>query len=383
MTKKILLITRNFPPLVGGMERLVFNIHKELSKKYTCDIVGPKGCSAALSSNQNIYECRISPVSVFLLSALLKSTWAAIRNSYSLCIAGSGVTAWIAILACKLRKIPCVTFIHGLDLIVDNRLYQVMFMPAIRHSDIVIANSQNTAYLAEKSGISPQKLIILHPGVELPDYSKNQACFRSRYKLDGNKVLLSVGRLIPRKGLAEFIEYSLTAIIKECPEAILVIIGTEPENALHQTDSVLAAIHQAINSTRLEEHVMMLGRVDDDMLNAAYRESDVFVFPLLEVVGDVEGFGMVAVEAASHGLPTVAFSVGGAPDAIADGKSGFLVTPGDYPGLSRKITGILNDEFATLTPTACRDHAARFHWDLFGDRLHEIIKHLVERKNSK
>ena len=86
----------------------------------------------------------------------------------------------------------------------------------------------------------------------------------------------------------------------------------------------------------------MIGRASEHKLHAALVESDLFIFPLKRVEGDVEGFGMVAVEAAAFGLPSVAFSEGGVTDAIHHGKSGFLVTPGDYEGFSKTVNDYLS-----------------------------------------
>ena len=150
-------------------------------------------------------------------------------------------------------------------------------------------------------------------------------------------------------------------------------MGSEPENALNRTDSVLNDIQLAIREHSLEEHVVMTGRIDDDSLLAAYGEADCFIFPLREIPGDVEGFGMVAVEAAAHGLPTVAFAEGGVSDAISEGESVFLVTPGDYEGFSRTLIKYLDDPDVMPSPASCRAFAERFNWDRFGDRLRHII----------
>ena len=103
---------------------------------------------------------------------------------------------------------------------------------------------------------------------------------------------------------------------------------------------MLASIQQAIILRRLEERVMLLGRVDETTLSAAYHAAELFIFPLRVVDGDVEGLGMVATEAAAHGSPTVAFATVGVPDVIADGVSGSLVESGNYPLLAQEIFNI-------------------------------------------
>jgi len=371
--KRILIITRNFPPLVGGMERLVFNIYKQLRTHFDCDIVGPTGSGVVLQNGQKAWECRPSPVSVFIVTALLKSFWATARNEYQVCIAGSGVTALIAVIISRLRGIHSITFIHGLDLIANNRIYQKIFVPFIIYSDIVVANSHNTARLAEKVGVPGNKITILHPGVDMPEEKRGHRNFRESHNLQGKSLLLSVGRLIPRKGLAEFIRYSLPAVVRQHNNTAFVIIGSEPEDALDRGGQVLKDIKVAIAETGLEQHVILVGPVEESVLQAAYREADFFIFPLREMPGDVEGFGMVAVEAAAFGLPTIAFSEGGVSDAVKQGESGFLVAPGDYDAFSKIMINCLNNTVPAPSPASCRAFAERFQWDSFGDRLRRIV----------
>ena len=371
--QRVLIITRNFPPLVGGMERLVFNIYKQLRTHFDCDIVGPTGCGVVLRNGLKAWECRPSPVSVFIVTALVKSFRATARNEYQVCIAGSGVTALIAVIISRLRGIHSITFIHGLDLVANNRIYQKIFVPFIKYSDTVVANSHNTARLAEKAGVPGNKITVLHPGVDMPEETRGDRNFRESHNLQGKSLLLSVGRLIPRKGLAEFIRYSLPAVIRQHNNTAFAIIGSEPEDALDRGGQVLKDIQAAIAETGLEQHVILAGRVEESVLQAAYREADFLIFPLRETPGDVEGFGMVAVEAAAFGLATIAFSEGGVSDAVKQGESGFLVAPGDYEAFSKTVINCLNNTVPAPSPDSCRAFAGRFHWDRFGDRLRHIV----------
>jgi len=373
---KILIISRNFPPLIGGMERLVFNIYRQLGRQHHCGVVGPPGSGTFLHDQDQSYECRLQPVPFFMLSAIVKGLWASCRYKYRICIAGSGLTAPAAVIASKLCAMKSVTFVHGLDLIVKSRIYQLFFLPFIRRSDIVVANSHNTARLARLAGISGEKIVVLNPGVDMPGELSSRAEFKRQYGLEGKVLLLSAGRLVPRKGLAEFIRNSLPAVVEQHENAVLVIIGGEPENALKQTGGVVDEIRAAIEECNLENNVFMTGRVDDNVLAAAYQEADCFVFPLIDVSGDVEGFGMVAIEAAAHGLPTFAFKTGGVSDAVAEGSSGFLLKPGEYGSFSRALIDCLDNPGMLPSPASCRSFAERFEWDHFGKKLDRIIENL-------
>jgi phosphatidylinositol alpha-1,6-mannosyltransferase len=97
------------------------------------------------------------------------------------------------------------------------------------------------------------------------------------------------------------------------------------------------------------------------------------VFPVKDIPGDVEGFGMVALEAAAHGLPTVAFGAGGVPDAVADGVSGSLVPAGDYPQMAACIDRYLAGDWGSVSPASCVAFAEDFAWPGYGERLRSLI----------
>ena len=182
-----------------------------------------------------------------------------------------------------------------------------------------------------------------------------------------------------RKGIAEFIRHALPAIRSEIPDVQLLVIGSEATNALKHKEGVRAGIEAAIRETGLEPNVTLLGSVDDACLSDAYFASDAMVFPVLDLPGDVEGFGMVAVEAAAHGLPTVAFAVGGVPDAVAQGESGWLVPAGDVVGMIEGVLRVLRTP-DKASADRCRQHAERFGWPVFDQKLRSAVAQLVGTK---
>ena len=120
----------------------------------------------------------------------------------------------------------------------------------------------------------------------------------------------------------------------------------------------------------MEQAVKFLGKVDDELLTHSYAAADVLLFPLVETVGDVEGFGLVAIEAAACGTPTVAFAVGGVTDAISEGVSGHLVAPGDYDAFRESVISVLN---APRRPQLAIDFAEGFAWEHYHKRLQDIL----------
>ncbi|WAR44092.1 glycosyltransferase family 4 protein [Methylomonas rapida] len=382
--KKILLLTRNFPPLTGGMERLNHHLYLELKKHFDVLVAGPCGSHAYLDSDTLFCEFSYKPLYAFLWSSFWKTLKFCNQYKPDLIIAGSGATALSARLLGYIFNIPVITFVHGLDLVLPNRLYQMSFLPAIRASDAIWVNSDNTKKLAINQRIKPEKIQIVYPGVTIPEMattSNSANGFKTKLGLtEDYKILLSVGRLTERKGLPEFIRNCLPRIVKDYPRCVLVIIGNEPNNALHHKVGIKERIQETIQELGLTDHVRLLGHVDEAELAESYQDSHLHIFPGLDLPGDVEGFGMVAIEAAAHGLPTVAFAVGGVAEAVSHNQSGWLIEAGDYDGMIQTILSRMNDDDnaqKTVNTESCKDHAEDYSWDLFGARIFVILNELL------
>ena len=149
-------------------------------------------------------------------------------------------------------------------------------------------------------------------------------------------------------------------------------MGEAPGQALHAEPQTRDSIRAAADARGLGGHLRFLGVITDrDELAAVYRAADVHVFPVREIAGDPEGFGMVAIEAAAQGLPTVAYATGGVVDAVAPGRSGRLVPSGDGPAMAAAIEATLAER-ETLRGT-CRAFAETFAWPRFGEAMADAI----------
>ena len=186
---------------------------------------------------------------------------------------------------------------------------------------------------------------------------------------NGRKVLLSVGRLTRRKGLVEFVQNVLPVIVEQYPDVLLVVIGDDAPDALAGgRPNIRANTVEIAERLGLSRNISLLGPCDESMLQQALDTADVHIFPVRPMSGDVEGFGMVAIEAAAHGLPTVAYAVGGVPDAVKDGVSGWLVKAGDERAFAKRVIETLADGRNAWDAPA-RRFAAAFSWEKFGQAL--------------
>lgn len=370
---RCLLVTRNLPPLLGGMERLNLELARTLSAWGELRVVGPTGAGNVLAGIPT-REVPPSPLSRFITLGTWRALGEARRFRPHVLVSGSGLAAPMMQVASWGGRNRRMVYVHGLDLVAPHPLYRAFWLPAIRRAELVVANSHNTRRLAVSAGVAPERIRILHPGTEIPvlDPAAPER-FRTRFDLQGRKVLLSVGRLTARKGLREFVRDALPAIVAAHPDVVLAVVGDEAPHALHREEgSGSAAILEAAEQAGVSASVRYFGRVDESTLEDAYQAADLHVFPVRELDGDVEGFGMVAVEAAVRGLATVGFASGGVPDAVVPG-TGELVAPGDYPAIAVAINRWLQ---APYDKTGCRQAGARFSWSAFRTGLLGLLQEL-------
>ena len=373
---RILHITRNLPPLVGGMERLNWHIADELSRYAQVQLIGPSGSAAQRPAAVPVTEVPLRPLPRFLLASARQAVVVARQFKPHVVLAGSGLTApaaWLAARACGARA---HVYLHGLDAAVQHPVYRALWHPAIRRMDGVIANSQPTAELARNLGVAAEKIRIVHPGVTLPTAPQSPAAlqdFRQRHQLGNKRLLLSVGRLTTRKGLREFVQQALPAIVQAAPDTLLAVVGDAPADSLHASVQTRASIQAMADAAGIGQHLRFLGVITDPQeLACAYESASLHIFPVRELHGDPEGFGMVAIEAAAHGLPTVAFATGGVVDAVAEGESGHLVASGDYLSLAQAALQILADGPGAWQ-TRASAFAAQFAWPVMGQKLWHML----------
>jgi phosphatidylinositol alpha-1,6-mannosyltransferase len=152
-----------------------------------------------------------------------------------------------------------------------------------------------------------------------------------------------------------------------------VIIGSEATQAVKRSSGISEEIHNQSERLGITRNIFMVGSVSDETLSGALFGAEVLVFPVLNLPDDVEGFGMVAIEAAAHGTPTLGFAVGGITDAISNQESGWLVESGNYEAMLNIINCTLSNDSITINENSCLHFAKKNGWDVFAIRLNKIL----------
>lgn len=331
------------------MEMLLTQLVQHLCPHANVDVIGPYGGEAEVDLGE---ETRIARpgrdgLAWFVLYAFLESLHLLRTNDYDAIIGGSALVTPVVGILGRLFGLPVVVNAYGLDLIYPHTLYQWMvkaFLPRCSH---VFAISKASKKEALRRGVSPDRTSIVHPGLDFSEFQMvpDTRRIRQEHGLDGRLVLLSVGRLAKRKGIPEFVEHCLPAIVRRYPDAVYLVVGGNPTDSLSHKEDIRGRVQRTISELQLEEHVRLLGRVERDVLVDLYHACDVFVLPAIPVTGDMEGFGIVLTEAAAAGKPAVSTKMGGITDAVVDGKSGTLVEAEKWDNFSEAVLTLLADKW--------------------------------------
>lgn len=366
---RILFLTWNFPPNVGGIEYLISNLWSGLrARGHELDVVTSHAARTG-PDEPGVHRSPVRGLAGFVAYSLLRGFRQCAGRRPDVILCGSVVSAPAGWLMSRLFRRPWALISYGSDVVHGGRLYQRAVRFLFRRADLLLPISTHTASLLETAGAQAGRMTIIPPGVKTdafraPPSPRDPEVAR---RVEGRQVLLSVGRLIPRKGIRPFVEHALPELARRFPDILLVIIGEDArESLIHRGGgSVRGQIEQAVASRNLGRHVIMAGKVPDGRLLQWYYSAHVFILPVIDIPGDTEGFGIVFSEAALAGIPIVASRSGGVVDAVEDGVSGLLVPPGDYPAMVEAISSLLRDEPRRLhMGRAAGERACRlFSWD--------------------
>ncbi len=380
----ILIVTWNFPPTTGGIENLIGDIYINLSKYHDVSVI--TAGKPDEESDSNVIRLRARNVSIFLIKAFFLTLKVHLERKFDLLLSGSLLINPITVFVGMLTRTPRITMSYGLDIIYPNPFYQFVMRTTINRNNAVAVISENSRKLAIKHGLAPQKAVMLHPGV--PDKllqglesSQDPASVRDKYGIGDRPCIVSVGRLTKRKGILPFVRECFPRILESIPECVLLIVGEDPTEALVHKEGELAQIKDAVKKLGIDENVIFAGHVDDGQLMNVYVSADLFVFPVIEIPNDIEGFGMVAIEAALVEKPAVATEVGGIPDAVENGVSGILVKPGDYEAFAEAVIDLLTDDDRRISlGRSARERVLdRFTWNTLIQKWNSMIETILFR----
>ncbi|HEX3965171.1 MAG TPA: glycosyltransferase family 4 protein [Trebonia sp.] len=371
--RRTLIVTNDFPPRQGGIQSFI----QELALRLPADrltVYAPRWDGDAEFDARQPFEVVRHPTSLMIHSPGVTRRAIEIARARNAETVIFGAAAPLGLITPALRRNTSITraiaITHGHEagwaaLPVARQLLRRIG----EHVDVVTYLGEY--FRARLTGVIPaEKLTRLSPAVDpavfRPDPAAG-AAIRARHGLTGCPVVVCVSRLVPRKG-QDLLIRAWPRVLARVPDATLLLVGG---------GSYYAALRRLADRTGVADHVILTGPVPFAELPAHYAAGDVFAMPCRTRRGglDVEGLGIVYLEASATCLPAISGDSGGAPDAILEGETGYVVPGRDAGALAERIAGLLQDPAgARAMGEKGRAWVEReWTWDQAADRLRALI----------
>lgn len=305
------------------------------------------------------------------------------------------VSGWRYLRAKKQFGVPCIAIMHGTtfrdiktrfgsvtslreglrfsrEAAVRLFRYAFRWLYWFRQFDAIIAVSQAVrSSLIKNYFLSPQKVVLVYNGIAVERFQNGGLKSVARQSLgipETEKVLLYVGRLDREKGVGKLLS-ALAKIHQPIGEARLVVVGAGPD-----LENLQASTHEL----GLTDRVSFVGRISYDKVPQYYQAADIFVLPSEAL----EGLPMTIIEAMAAGLPVVASRIGGIPEVVENGETGFLVASGDVADLTRALIQLLKEDSLRLWMGAKASSLAaeRFSQMVMAKKALRVVDSVLARK---
>jgi phosphatidyl-myo-inositol dimannoside synthase len=382
---RVLLLTDRYLPEVGGSFTWFHNVYTRHPAGSVWILTNSYPHAGAVDrAHPELHMMRtrlrrypfLKPESlVMYLKMLLLSVWAILRYRIQIVHAGKNLPeGFVAHLVRRYLGVPYVVYAHGEEITLRARdpKQRPRLATIYGNAAAVIANSRFTRGLIQDLDVEERRIVVISPGVD-PETFRPEAAdprFRSKLGFDGKLVLLTVGRLQRRKGQDRVIE-ALPLILREVPHLVYVIAGDGEEEAALRA----LAAERGVSSA-----VQFLGRVPQEDLPRLYNLADIVIMAnRMMPSGDVEGFGIVFVEAGACAKPVIAGASGGTADAVHDGLNGLRVEGGCVDAIARAVVRLAADpELRRRMGEAGRQLVtAGYTWEAITGRIRKLSEAII------
>ncbi len=357
-----LIVTRAFPPELGGMQSLMWGLTKEMSKNFMIKVF------ADYQENHKEFDNKenFSIERVGGIKFLRKIRKAQLVNEFLKENKVQGIIAdhWKSLeLINTDKKKYCL--IHGKEInhpkgsSLNKRVIKVL-----NNVEKVIANSEYTKNLAINNGVDKEKVIVINPGVD-PVQELNKKSLEKVESLLKTKSprLITVSRFDKRKN-HEKIVMALRNLKQIYPDIVYICIGygDEEEN-----------IKNLVKELNLNSQVMFFKDISSELKNSLIAKSNIFVMPSIIHKTSVEGFGIAYVEAAQYGIPSLGGKDGGAPDAISHDKTGLICDGNDLDDIYSSLNSMIENKKYNVLGKNAKEYVSKFQWNKIIDEYKKIL----------
>jgi phosphatidylinositol alpha-1,6-mannosyltransferase len=374
---RLVIVTQDFPPARGGIQTWALEVARLLRER--CDglcVIAPDVAGAKeVDAELGLRVIRTGTPNTLVLASAPKLARLT-TEGFDRTLHAQWSTAPAARVLRKLGKLRRVVIAaHGRELLLEpwsrlgtaQRGYDRVRERTLSSADCILAGSSYTAGLARELGAASERVLVTRYGTDPERFRPLDATpLRERLGIGERPVLLTIARLVPRKGIDSVLA-ALPSVRAAVPDVLYVVAGEGPDRE---------RLVELARRGGVDDAVRFVGAVADDELPIFYSLGDVFVMPSRSEPPDVEGFGIVYLEAAACERPVVAARAGGVPDAVAEGVSGTLVEPGDQAGLARALVELLSDpgRRADLGRRARERVLSELTWQSVADRTFAALE---------
>jgi len=357
-----LIVTRAFPPELGGMQSLMWGLTKEMSKNFMIKVF------ADYQKNHKEFDDKesFSIERVGGIKFLRKIRKAQLINEFLKESKVQGIIAdhWKSLELIKSNK-KKYCLIHGKEInhpkesSINTRLIKVL-----NDTEKVIANSEYTKNLAIDKGVDKNKIVVINPGVN-PAEELNKKSLEKVERLLKIKTprLITVSRFDKRKNHEKVI-MALRNLKQQYPDIIYICVGYGDE------ENNLKKLVQELN---LSSQVMFFKDISDDLKNSLLEKSDIFVMPSIIHKTSVEGFGISYVEAAQYGVPSLGGKDGGASDAIDHNKTGLICDGNNLDDIYSSLNSMIENKKHLELGKNAKDYVSKFQWEKIIEEYKKIL----------
>lgn len=347
---RIALLTMSYPPQTGGVQTYLAEIFRRIALQHTVTVITPVKADNPRSKSLSF----LNPTPANLLGY-----FRAIQSVRPDRVVVGHAHPQLLLPAALNRNQDYLALTYGNDyLAAQRRWHGPLFNRLLSRARPLVTITCSNARRLEEFGAG--KAQVIYPGTDPARF------FPTGFRKSSSMVLLTVGRLVPRKGIDTNLQ-ALPDVCRAFPNVSYHIAGVGPD------ESRLKAL---VGDLGLKNKVHFLGRVPDDKLPALYQNSHIFVMPVREEVqsASVEGFGIVYLEASASGLPVIAGRSGGAVEAVRDGETGFVVEP-NAGAVATKLMTLLGDESLRrrLGAAGRRWVESEMNWDRAASQMAEAL----------
>jgi len=362
-TLRVLVITPDFPPAPGGIQLLISRLiqHAEDWRPLVVAVDHPDGDRHDRAVELPVRRAGSGLPHRAAVAALNAQALATgLRERPDLVLSAHLVTAPSAAALERLRGVPWLQYAYGME--IDTRARLARW--ALPRATAVVAISRYTAGKARGLGAPAERVHVVPPAADRPLRPLPSAKF-------DRPTIVTVARLEDRYKGFDVMLRALPLVRAQVPGTQWLVVGE---------GSLRPELEATARAWGISDAVHFLGRVDDAERDELLARSHVFAMPSRAGPGGGEGFGIVFLEAALHGLPCVAGRAGGALDAVADGESGLLVDPSDHLAVADALVELLRDPArAAAMGEAALQRAQTFTWQAMAARIDAIARAAVAR----